>query len=207
MIRRIYTAFLKTGKEQYAISKLTETGTLTKNLKNASLFRYGKQIFLYFESIGEEISPEDIFDASSDFLEECPGMDGPRYWVMMYDIFHYQAPQADKQWRPDELRGKPVGRVVYLKPEMIASYIFYHYQYQEEKPGDGDKYGIIGIHGNMLFFYLEEPTYHDRPAYKGTLSTNNTPDNWSALMKEHFLCWPDQKGTDDNWRNTEVLIS
>jgi hypothetical protein len=90
--------------------------------------------------------------------------------------------------------------------EMVASYIFYHFQYQEEKPGDGDKYGIIGIHEDLLFFYCEMPTYMEEPSYQGLLNTNNTPAQWVQLMQKHFNMWPDAKDKNDNWRDAEVLI-
>ena len=65
--------------------------------------------------------------------------------------FHYQAPASEQHWKRRYKDSVPYGRIARLKPEETASYVYYHYQYQEERPGDGDKYGIIGLHENMLF--------------------------------------------------------
>ncbi|MBT3602078.1 MAG: hypothetical protein HOE48_03170 [Candidatus Latescibacteria bacterium] len=46
----------------------------------------------------------------------------------------------------------PYGRVIRLRPEKVSSYIFYHYQLQEEHPGRGDKYGLISIHEDKIIF-------------------------------------------------------
>ena len=74
-----------------------------------------------------------------------------------------------------------------LKAEMVSSYIFYHYQYQEEKPGDWAKYASIYLHENLMFFYLEDPDSPETPPYTGRLDTSNTPGKWTELMNQHFL--------------------
>ena len=186
MQRRIYRAVLKTGMEQEAIGKLKLAKSRQMDLSGKgivecpSLFRFNNEIFLYYEFCGIEVHPDDLFTEALDYLESWPGFEGSRKWVPMHDIFHYQAPQSSEEWRRKTKVEKPLGKIIRLKPEMIASYIFYHYQYQEEKPCDGDKFGIIGIHEDVLFFYLEEPTYQEKPTYPGLLSTQNTPNNWGT---------------------------
>lgn len=213
MQRRIYRAVLIEGKEKEAIERLkaakqklvalSERG----DIECPSIFRYGKQIFMYFEFSKTEVSPEAIFTEATAYLEQWPGLEKNRKWVLMHDIFHYQAPQNHEEWRRKTKVEMPWGRVIRLKPEMISSYIFYHYQYQEEKPGDGDKFGIIGIHEDLLFFYCEYPTYLEKPTYKGSFDTTNTPLGWGELMGKHFLDWPDASSNDDNWRDAEVIVT
>ncbi len=205
MQRRIYRAIIKAGYEQKAIEQLKLVKE--RQFENLSLFKYDRQVFLYFEFENEEIFPEVIFTEAKAYLEAWPGFDGYREWVLMHDIFHYQTPQNSNEWKRKTKVEKPWGRVIRLKPEMVASYIFYHYQYQEEKPGDGDKYGIIGIHDDLLFFYCEMPTYLEKPSYQGLLNTDNTPVEWVDLMQKHFKIWPDAKDKNDNWRDAEVLVT
>jgi len=84
-----------------------------------------------------------------------------------------------------------------LKSQMVSRYIFYHYQYQEEMPGDGDRYGIIFLHGQDLIFYLEEPTEEETESLIGELNTTHTPiSQWQEIMREHFA---------DRWRDIDVL--
>ncbi|MBC7960299.1 MAG: hypothetical protein H7X94_10560 [Vallitaleaceae bacterium] len=213
MQRRIYRAIIKTGMEEEAVTTLNLAKPRLLDLSNhgsiecPSLFRFNQEIYFYFEFSGLEHCPGDLFIEASAYLESWPGFEGSRKWVPMHDIFHYQAPQNPEEWRRKTKVEKPHGRIIRLKPEMIASYIFYHYQYQEEKPCDGDKYGIIGIHEDVLFFYLEEPTYQEEAAYEGLLKTQNSPKNWGEVMSQHFKKWPDQKYSDDNWRDCEVLLT
>lgn len=57
---------------------------------------------------------------------------------------------------------------------MIGSYIYYHYQLQEERAFLGDKYEIIAMHENLLFAYqglskvLGEPLASEKLQTKGT---------------------------------------
>jgi len=213
MQRRLYRAVLKAGKEQEAIEKLMKAKQKleelvdNRNIEYPSLFRFGNQVFLYFEFSNLEAHPDNIFIEASEYLEPWPSFEGFRQWVLMHDIFHYQLPQNPEEWRRKTKVERPVGRVIRLKPEMIASYIFYHNQYQEEKPCDGDKFGIIGIHEDLLFFYCEEPTYQEKPSYAGMLSTKNTPSNWGELMGKHFKAWANMKNAEDNWRAAKVIFT
>lgn len=84
---------------------------------------------------------------------------------------------------------------------MVSSYIFYHFQRQEEYPGEGDKYGAIYIIENMLIMYLEQPTEKDEVEYEGLLKTQNTPKElWGQLMSEHFIAW---ENGEKKWQTLE----
>lgn len=213
MQRRIYRAVLKSDKVPEGINKLKQAQQKLSEMadsgeiENPCLFKFNNQVFLYFEFCKDEVSPEDIFEEATDYLELWPSFEGNRRWALMHDIFHYQSVQSDEDWRRKTKVELQWGRVIRLKPDMIASYIFYHYQYQEEKPGDGDKYGIIGIHEDLLFFYCEKPTVIEKPTYKGLLNTVNTPSNWGELMHKHFKDWLDVDNYEDTWRETEIILS
>lgn len=84
-----------------------------------------------------------------------------------------------------------------LKKEKFASYIYYHYQYQEEYPEDGDRYGVIYLFGDQLIFYLENPTERETETYQGLLDTKNSPiDTWQDVMNAHFA---------EKWRHIPFL--
>jgi hypothetical protein len=75
---------------------------------------------------------------------------------------------------------------------MVASYIYYHYQLQEERAFLGDKYEIIAIHENMLFGYQEFPKVVEQPLAPPKLKTSGTPADWSdSRMDLHFQPWED----------------
>jgi len=124
----------------------------------------------------------------------------------MMDIFHFNRPQSLEHWRRDLPPEACTARVVYLRPEMVSSYIFLHYQMQEEKPGGGDKYGQISLHENLLFFYLEQPATNEAAQHKGQLKTKQTPPNWHEVMFPHFQPWGDTEG-EELWRPIELFCS
>jgi hypothetical protein len=87
---------------------------------------------------------------------------------------------------------------------MVSSYIFSHYQLQEERPGQHDKYWLISLHEDLLFFYQELPPF---PAPRpGKLATTNTPDDWQAVMFPHFEQWDDAPPGAEIWRPVELIL-
>ena len=150
-----------------------------------------KKVYMYVESNHEYVEPDLLVEGG---LLQYPG--GNR-WERANEIFHYSKPIKDEQWRRKVGNKRPHIMVNKLKPEMVSRYIFYHYQYQEEVPGDGDRYGIIFLQGQDLIFYLEEPTENETERLKGELNTSHTPiSQWQELMGEHFA---------DCWRDSDVL--
>lgn len=146
--------------------------------------------------------PERFFSGAESVLAAWPGKPEHRLFVPMADIFHYQRPANKEHWRRKSA-SESFGRVARLKPDKVSSYVFYHYQYQEEKPGDGDKYGIIGLHGNLLFFYAERPSTVEAPPYEGALNTRNTSEDWGAVMQPHFIEWQGAGDGQRVWMNLE----
>ncbi|WP_438449209.1 hypothetical protein [Gorillibacterium sp. sgz5001074] len=175
-------------------------------VRHLCLFGWNSQLFLYYESLSEETAPHSLLSSSESMLELWPGADMPRSWVPMLDIFHYQVPAGVAHWQRTNPAAKPYARIARLKPEQAASYIFYHYQYQEERPGDGDKYGIIALHENLMFFYSETPATIEPPPYRGKLTTSNTPADWMGVMMPHFLLWEGETVSNPVWMELPLLL-
>lgn len=138
------------------------------------------KVFLYTESNEMDVNPEKL--VKGELLQHPNG----KAWERAIDIFHYSMPVYEQQWHR-KIKKTPCFRLNRLRYEKISSYVFYHYQYQEECPGDGDRYGIIFLLGDMLIFYEETPTEKETEKIAGALSTTNTPHHqWGNLMEEHF---------------------
>lgn len=174
-------------------------------LLTLSLFQWREAFFVYAESVGQAMDADGLLGNPEGCLKPWPGGEGERFWVPMMDIFHYSKPQSVAHWRRKASVETPYARVIRLRPEKVSSYIFYHYQLQEERPGMGDKYGLITIHEDLLFFYQEQPRVSEESPAKPSLETSNTPPNWGALMSQHFAPWPDPG--EPEWRPISLLAS
>ena len=163
---------------------------------NISVFRYGEAVIVYAESYHDDLKCEDII--AGDFKAYPDGS----LWENLADIFHYSVPQSDEDWMR-KMPKEPLLRVNKLRHEKGSSYVFYHYQYQEEKPCDGDKYGIVFISGDMIFMYLEAPEEYAEK-YPGTLNTTASPvkDDWAKLMNQHF----DMSFSNGKWLEVERIL-
>ncbi|ASA20433.1 hypothetical protein [Paenibacillus donghaensis] len=179
------TAYLRTGGEAV---RLIGAG----QLMTAAAYKWNRNVFLYYECKEAALTPEALLPCVSEMLEDWPGIAEPRKWVPLIDVFHFNAPQDAEHWRRKQPVERQVGRVAHLKPEMVASYIYYHYQLQEEQAFYGPKYEIIGLHENLLFGYQEFPAVVEEPVVTGKLATSGTPEDWSqSRMDLHFQPWPD----------------
>ncbi|MUT66561.1 hypothetical protein GOM71_11540 [Paenibacillus sp. NEAU-GSW1] len=162
----------------------------------AAVFKWERNLFLYVECIDESeegaVNPESLFPELHSHLADWPGHQTPRKWVPMIDVFHFNAPANAEHWRRKEKVERRVGRVAHLKPEMMSSYIYYHYQLQEEHAFFGPKYEIIAMSENLLFGYQEFPAVVEEPVLPRKLATSGTPANWGdSRMDLHFQPWED----------------
>ena len=164
------------------------------DVKQVSVHTYGDMVFLYFETLKDYVDPKTVVECD---LKEYPNGD---VWERMAEIFHYCEAISPEQWARKEENKKPWVRVNSLKYDKISSYIFYHYQYQEEDPAGGDKYGIIFLSGNLMIFYCETPTEYADPKPEGKVLPKVIPD-WGALMDQHF----GDELTGRKWVNIEQL--
>ncbi|WP_079913621.1 MULTISPECIES: hypothetical protein [unclassified Paenibacillus] len=195
--RMIFRAQLREGQEEAGLKQLLESQAARRLVDEGALmtiaaFRWMRNVFLYYECIREEIHPDTLFQGAAPFLEDWPGQESKRQWIPMVDVFHFNEPVSYEHW----IRKAPVerraGRVAHLKPEMMASYIYYHYQLQEERAFLGEKYEIIAMHENLLFGYQEFPKVVEEPLAPKKLNTKGTPENWNdSRMDLHFQAWED----------------
>ena len=148
-----------------------------------SLFSFEDKWFVYFES-------------------QTP-FSTPTGWRRMFDIYHTSMPKSTEHWRRKRSDTVPRLGINYLKPDKVSSYVFYHYQMQEEKNNQPrDKYNIIFLDGDMIVFYGEEPCEKDELPYHNSLNTQNTPwDEWQDFMIGHFKPWEMYEGY---WQNSHL---
>ncbi|CAM4191435.1 hypothetical protein [Saccharibacillus endophyticus] len=199
-----FRAFGQGEKSRETKRKMAGTG-----VARISLFEGSGHWFLYAETeIANEragIPFEAFFPGLPSVLAGWPGERESRTCVPMSDIFHYRRDADSRSWRRTR-QTESYGRLARLRPDKISSYVFYHYQYQEEKPGDGDKYGIIGLHEQWLFFYAERPATLEAAPYEGTLNTRRTPEDWGTVMRPHFIPWTEAEENEDVWLNLERVL-
>lgn len=206
MIIKAYKAIIKEKKEQEVENfctlhkeELRELYYDTKKIMNVNAFVSGRELYVYIESCQEEIFPDVLFSGVEAHL--CLWPDGEnKYFYPLTEIFRFHEPQSHEQWERKQKPDCCAALIAKIVPELTASYIFYHYQLQEEQPGNGDKYGRIFLMGDTTFFYREFPQVQETPSYQGKLNTQNTPpsDQWQSLMGEHFLFWDDSYETIDD---------
>lgn len=121
-----------------------------------ALYRYKDMLFLYYEAIEEELTPQELFPELSKYLELWPEKDGKTPWAYMYHIYYHAIPENTEIWKRT---GKKVrrGRIAYLHKEKLFSYVYYHKAIVEEGLLEGDQYQSIALHEDILFSYFEEP--------------------------------------------------
>jgi hypothetical protein len=215
--RSVYRAQAKPGLEEAAAAHFKQQGPLLKvglkagDLMTLSLFRWGMHFITYYESIQQPVEPAALFGEMADLLESWPGAAQPRTFVPLMDIFHWQEPDRAgsdpvEYWRRKQPIERISGRVARLNPDKVSSYIFYHYQLQEEKPGSVEKYGQISLHENLIFFYQEYPVTVEEPRLPGRLTTTHTPDHWQDVMFPHFMLWENVEPGQEIWQSIELVL-
>src|SRR4030095_5604912 len=112
--------------------------------------KWKRNVCVYCECVDRLSEPEELLPEMDSYLADWPGQATARKWVPMIDVFHFNEPASIEHWLRKEPVERRVGRVAHLKPEMAASYIYYHYQLQEERAFLGPKYEIIAMHENLL---------------------------------------------------------
>lgn len=201
MILKAYKALVRPEKlsqvESFISSfegKIQNEFKNTNKISNLNVFFFENQLFFYIESIDAEITPDALFDGISDYL--CVWPDENKLFRPMACIFHYNEPQSNEHWERKRKPENCYAMIAKIIPDLMARYIYYHYQYQEEYPGDGDKYGRIFIADDILFFYCERPAYVEKALHKGSLDSKNSPrgEAWQKIMDTHFIWW-DEKYT------------
>lgn len=192
MIRKHYRGFLQnmeldemsnlvTDKDRMNIQKLVNGG----RCKTVALFQYEQMIFLYFESIDESLQPKELFPKFSEKLEYWPGKNELCGWVPMFQIYYHSELTNPEDWERNEKKVRR-GRIAFLLPEKVASYIYYHKALVDEGLFEGDKYQSIAWHEEVLFSYFEEPKCYTH-IKKNIAESSKIIEEWIEVNPEsHF---------------------
>ncbi len=165
-------------------------------LMTAALFHYGRQLFLYYECIGDFLPPESFMGALHPVLSQWPEKDETCDWAKMYHIYWHCEPQGEADWARTVKPERRRGRIALLKPETMFRYVYHHYAIVEEGALKGDKYMSIALHEDLLFSYFEEP--------RGSINILRDPEAESAAIQgwmdvdpdSHFLHLPGSNGSN-----------
>jgi len=161
-------------------------------------------LFIYGEAVGDVPDAELLFPGLADLVLLWPGCSAPRAVVPMSDVYHSYQPDADEEaaWRACS-PAQPHAKISYIKPEMTSSYVFHHYQLQEEQPGANGHHLSIWMSEDLALLYEEFPDKAPAAPHAGKLDTNNTPANWSGCMIPHFEPFSDGQ----LYHETEIILT
>lgn len=163
-------------------------------IMTAALYHYKHMLFLYCETIGEEIHPGQYCGALSPFMQEWPGVEENRLWVSMYHIYYHAVPEGVEDWKRPSAPALRRGRIAFLYPEKLFSYIRHHLDIVDEGLLTGDKYQSIALHENILFSYFEEPKTMINIRRDTSLESEVIKDWLYADPESHFVHLPECLG-------------
>lgn len=189
--RKQYRACLKTAWKKDRLEEAVKAAAAAAqaaaeagDILTASLYRYKDMCFLYYEALKENIGPADFLAPLTPLLEEWPEESGKTPWAYMYHIFHHSVPQDVEGWIKERTEGKNrIGRIAFLWPDRVFSYVRWHQAIVEEGLLKGDKYQCISLHENILFSYFEEPRFN--------VNIQNEPDRESEVIKGWMAAGPE----------------
>ncbi len=134
-------------------------------LCNVSFYRYKDMGFLHVEEIVDseadaKLDAEALMEGLGAYLKPWPREDGDVFFAPMIKVYYQYEPEADiDAWEHERTTADKtrIGRIAFVYPEKLTSYIMYHTALIEEGLSPGDKYAYISMHENLLFSYYEEP--------------------------------------------------
>ncbi len=199
VIRCHYRALLSAEPDAPCIAACKENARRLQQegrIMTAALYYFGRQLFLYYEALGEEIAPEAFMAPLTPLLTPWPQKETLRPWAKMHHIYYHDIPRDAEDWRrvtPPERRR---GRIAYLKPEKLWGYVKHHLAIVEEGLLRGDRYQSIALHEDVLFSYFEEPrgSVNIRRCEEGE---SRVIEDWLAVDPEsHFIPLPGSNGAN-----------
>ena len=134
-------------------------------LCNVSFYRHEDMGFLYFEEIvssaeAPAFNIEQLMADMKPFLKTWPREEGDVLFVPMINVYYHHVPDEDiDAWeyeRTTALQTR-IGRIAFVYPDKLPSYVMHHTAIVNEGLWKGDKYAFISMHENILFSYYEEP--------------------------------------------------
>lgn len=184
------------------IEKLIRDG----RIMTAALYHYKQMLFFYYEAISYETapdniraseelpSPEELCSPLTPYLQPWPGAEGSRSWVFMYHIYYHALPMGIEDWKRPAVPALRRGRIAFLYPDKLYSYIYHHIRIVKEGLLTGDKYQSIALHENILFSYFEEPKTMMN-VQRDLSRPSEAIHDWSAVDPEsHFIHMPEGLG-------------
>lgn len=188
----------------------------TAGLRHVAVFTCDLYVCVYAEAVGGQSASTWDWPVSFDrYLEKWPTEPDHdvntnatlrRLAIPMIDVFHDGMPEDAESWRGNHPIDDRVGSIARLKSEMVSSYVYYHYQKQEESPNSFNQTYLIGLQGRLLFSYHELPARVSSNKHQGLLTTKNSPDNWHEVMYPHFDLWEESIEAQQIWRKMERLM-
>lgn len=176
---------------------------LEQRIMTACLYRHENMLFAYYEAIGEELVPEEVYGELSSILAKWPGDENPRVWVKMHHIYFHCIPEGIEDWRRKSRPEMRRGRIAYLKPETMFEYVYHHVAITDEGLLVGDKYQSIGFHENLLFSYFEEPKTEIN-IRRDASKPSKAIEDWLAVDPgAHFILWEGEQ----HFKFIETLIA
>ena len=173
-----------------------EAAALAKGgrLMAAGLYQYGRQLFLYYEALGEEFGPEQFMFPMNGLLSSWPQKEETALWAKMYPIYWHCEPRDEEDWRRDPKPLRQRGRIAYLKQDTMFEYVYHHFAIVKEGLLRGDRYMSIALHEDVLFSYFEEPRSHVN--IRRTEEGESTAiQSWlDAAPEAHFIPLPGSEG-------------
>ena len=170
--------------------KLVQAG----EMMTAGLFQYGRQLFLYYEALGEEFPPERFMAPLHDALIPWPQKEEMRDWARMYHVYWHCEPRNESDWKREKKPLRRRGRIAYLKTEGLFDYVYHHTAIVREGLLKGDRYMSIALHEDVLFSYFEEP--------RSSVNIRRTEEGESIAIQrwmeagpeDHFIHLPGSEG-------------
>lgn len=189
MIRKHYRALVKEGCDAKALACANianiKTAIDEKRILTAGMYQHERMLFLYLEILDESLTPAKLFPTLDEALVPWVDMQSMVTWKEMNHIFYHTVPKSEEDWirEPDK---KHFGRIAYLFPDKIHSYVYHHKAIVDEGYLTGDKYQSIALHENVLFSVYEEPMIRTNIA--GDLTKKSVAiEGWKAVDPEsHF---------------------
>lgn len=189
MIRKHYRALLQENvnvketalKDKEVLREAVEQGKCL----TVALYQYRRMLFLYVEAMDDGLQPVDLLPNISQQLVDWVDKEDMIKWKEMYHIYYHAVPESNEGWARHGAK-KRRGRIAYLKPDKLFSYVYYHKAIVDEGLLEGDMYQSIALHEDVLFSYFEEPKIftHIR---KDVKEESKVINDWLAVNPEsHF---------------------
>ncbi len=177
---------------------------LIKNGKvcNASFYRYKNMGFLYVEEIvdselEEGIKIDKVMADLNPYLKPWPEEDGDKYFAPMVNVYYHHIPGNDiDKWEHERTTAtkERIGRIAFVYPDKLTSYVKHHTEIVDEGLLKGDKYAFISMHENLLFSYYEEPRHNVN--IRNSEEQSQVINDWLAVDPESHFDRKKSKGSN-----------